>query len=209
MTQTMTFSWRGLGVSLLAAVILFLIAAFSAAYFRQYPLPATAEEKLTAIANDRLGWTFQAVSFLLVYLATAVLFGMFTQRLPESTARWLAWGATLCMAAGFLLWLPIAINRVQLGVQVAELLRTLDPNAPPALITANAWSFWPHTIAVLAAIGLMGGALALGGVLPTLGWMVAGLALIGGAAGIVAIRDWPPFFSYVFLLVMAVGLLRR
>lgn len=209
MTQNQLFSWRGLGGVLLAAVIIFLIGAFSAAYFRQYPLPMTAQEKLTAIANDRLGWTFQAVSFPVVFLATTIVFGLFTQRLPASTARWLALGATICMAAGFLLWLPIAINRLQLAAQAADLLRNLDPNAPPSLLTANAWSFWPHTVAVLAAVGLMGGALALGGVLPTLGWVVTGLAVIGGAAGILAMRDWPPFFSYVFLLVMAIGLVRR
>jgi hypothetical protein len=88
------------------------------------------------------------------------------------------------------------------------MLRTFDPAAPPQIF-GDSGVFWPHTFCVLAAVGLMGAALALGDVLPILGWWVAGLALIGGGGGILLMRDWPPFFSYVFLLVMAIGLVRR
>lgn len=197
-----------MGYALLAAVILFLIGANSAAYFRQMPMPLTPLEKLTLIAKDRIGWSAQAILFPIVYLATTVVFGMIALRLSGSLPRWLGTGATICIAAGFLLWLPISIGRLQLGAQAAELLRIFDASAPP-VVMANVWNFWPHTLAVLAAVGLMGGALALSGVLPLLGWIVAGLAVVGGGAGILLMRDWPPFISYIFLLVMAIGLVRR
>ena len=48
-----------------------------------------------------------------------------------------------------------------------------------------------------------------GGVLPTLGWVIAGLGGLGLVAGPLILRDWPPFVSYIFLLVMAIGLIRR
>ena len=49
------------------------------------------------------------------------------------------------------------------------MIRTFDPGAPPPVML-NSWEFWPHTLCVLAAIALMGAALARGGVLPTLVW---------------------------------------
>lgn len=52
-----TYAFRTLGFALLITVILFMIGASSAAYFRQWPLPSTSLEKLTLIANDRVGWT--------------------------------------------------------------------------------------------------------------------------------------------------------
>lgn len=193
---------------LLIPVVLFLIGAFTARYFRQMPIPATPLEQLTAIAEDRLGWTAQAVIFPVALLATAVIFGMITMQLPDPWPRWLGIGATLLFAAGALLWLPISLDRLRLAGQAAEMLRTFDP-AAPVEVFRNSHTFWPHTVCILAAIGLMGGALGLSGVLPTLGWIVVGLAVVGGGAGILVMRDWPPFFSYVFLLVMTIGLLRK
>ena len=54
----------------------------------------------------------------------------------------------------------------------------------------------------------MGAALAMAGALPMLGWVVAGLAAASMVLGPLVMHDWPPFVSYVILLVMALGLLR-
>ena len=88
------------------------------------------------------------------------------------------------------------------------MIQTFDPTAPPPVML-NSWEFWPHTLCVLAAIALMGTALALAGVLPVLGWIVAALAVLGAVAGAFVMHDWPPFMSYVILLVMAIGLMRH
>lgn len=208
MNPAQEFDWtRGTGVVLLATVIVFLIGAFVAAYFRAMP-PSDPRQQLTLIANDPIGWPAQAIIFPLAFLATAIIFGSIALRLPEGWPRWLALAATLLFVASFLLWLPISVDRLRLGAQAAEMLRTFDPAALPEVFH-NGWAFWPHTITVLAAIGLMGAALALGGVLPTLGWWVAGLGVLGLVAGPLILRDWPPFVSYIFLLVMAIGMLRR
>ena len=103
--------------------------------------------------------------------------------------------------------MPISADWLRLSAQAPELIRNFNPANPPEVFR-NTLVFWPHTLCILAAIGLMGGALALGSVLPRLGWVVTGLAVVGGGAGILIMRDWPPFFSYVFLLVMAIGLIR-
>lgn len=198
---------RTSGIVLLATVIVFQIGAFSASYFRAMP-SSDPRQQLTLIANDPIGWPAQAIIFPIALLATSILFGYIALRLPEPWPRWLALGATLLFVAGFVLWLPISIDRLRLAAQAAEMLRTFDPAAPPEVFL-NGWAFWPHTLCVLAAIGLMGAALALGGVLPTLGWWVAGLGLLGLVAGPLILRDWPPFVSYIFLLVMAIGLMRR
>ncbi len=68
--------------------------------------------------------------------------------------------------------------------------------------------FWPYTFAALAGVGLMGAAKALAGVLPTLGWIVARLAVAGALVGAFVMHDWPPFMSYVILLVLSIGLIR-
>lgn len=39
------------------------------------PLPQTPLEQLTAIAEDRIGWTAQAIIFPVAMLATALTFG--------------------------------------------------------------------------------------------------------------------------------------
>jgi hypothetical protein len=87
------------------------------------------------------------------------------------------------------------------------LIRTFDPSAPVE-VGRNTWVFWPHSLCILAAIALMGAALALAGVLPLLGWVVAGLAVAGALVGLFVLHDWPPFMSYVILAVMAIGLIR-
>ncbi|MBK9055188.1 MAG: hypothetical protein IPL78_31120 [Chloroflexi bacterium] len=84
------FNARSIGIALLATVIIFMVGAFAAAYFRQWPLPSTPLEKLTLIANDRVGWTTQAILFPLAFLATTILFGVITGRLPGPGPRWLA-----------------------------------------------------------------------------------------------------------------------
>jgi hypothetical protein len=94
-----------------------MIGAWSAAYFRRWPLPADPLDKLTAIANDRLGWTAQAILFPVAFLATAVIFGVIAARVPGPGPRWLAIGATALLTVGGLLWLPISVYRLQLGAQ--------------------------------------------------------------------------------------------
>jgi hypothetical protein len=201
-------NFRPLGIALLATVIIFLVGAWSAAYFRQWPLPDTPLEKLILIANDRVGWTAQAIIFPVAFLATAVLSGLITANLPGGWPRWLAAGATLLFAAGFLLWLPISVDRLRLGAQAAELIRRYDPAAPPAVMVNPGTLFWSHTYCILAALALMGAAFALSGVLPTLGWVVSGLAVAAVVLAAFVMHDWPPFMSYVILLALAVGLMR-
>ena len=64
-TTTQLEHLRTAGIALLATTILFMIGAFSAAYFRKMPLPQTPLEQLTAIAGDRIGWTAQAIAVTL------------------------------------------------------------------------------------------------------------------------------------------------
>lgn len=200
-------NFRPMGITLLVTAIVFMIGAFSTAYFK-WPLPTDPLEKLTRIANDRVGWTAQAIIFPLAFLATAVLFALITAQLPGPGPRWLAVAATLLFFAGFLFWLPISMDRLQLGAKAAELIRTYDPAAPPAVMVNISGVFWANTLCILAALALMGAALALAGALPTLGWVVTALAVGGALVGLLVMRDWPPFMSYVILLVLAVGLIR-
>jgi hypothetical protein len=200
--------FRPLGIALLVTVIVFMIGAFSAAYFRQWPLPNTPLEKLTLIANDQMGWTAQAILFPVAYLATAVIFALITAQLPASGPRWLAAAATLLFFAGFLCWLPISIDRLQLGANAAELIRTYNPAAPPAIMVNVRGVFWANTLFILAALALMGAALALAGVLPVLGWVVLGTAVAAAIIGALVWGDWPPFMSYIIVLVLAMGLMR-
>lgn len=199
--------FRSAGIALLAACILFMIGAGSAAYFRRFPLPSDPLDQLTLIANDRAGWTAQAVIFPVCFLAIAVVFGWMATRLPAGSARFVAFGATALSAAALLLWLPISIDRLQLGARAAAMIASYDPAAPPEVFR-NTGAFWPYTFAALAGIGLMGAALALAGVLPTLGWIVAALAALGAVVGAFVMHDWPPFMSYVILLVLSIGLIR-
>jgi hypothetical protein len=77
-------------------------------------------------------------------------------------ARRLAAGATLLFVAGFLLWLPISADRLRLDTQAAELIRSYDPAALPEVMV-NPGTFWRHTCCTLAALALIGAALALAG----------------------------------------------
>mgnify|MGYP000934486045 FL=1 len=199
------FNFRTAGTALLVAAIVFMIGAFVADYFR-LPIPTQPLEKLQRIANDRPGWTAQAILFPVVYLATAVLFALIAAKLPN--ARGLASAAALLVAVGFLCWLVISIDRLQLGAKAAELVRTYDPAAPPEVMVNFSWLFWANTLCILAALALMGAALALAGVLPTLGWVVMGTAVASALIATLIWRDWPPFMSYVIVLVLAVGLAR-
>ena len=200
-------SLRPAGIALLATGILFMIGASTAAYFRRFPLPSDPLEQLTLIANDRIGWSAQAIIFPSCFVAVAVVFGWLAVQLPAGWPRWLAVAATLVSAAALLLWLPITVDRLQLAARAAEMIASYDPAAPPEVFR-NTGTFWPYSFAALAGIGLMGAALALAGVLPTLGWIVAGLAMAGALLGAFVMHDWPPFMSYVILLVLAIGLIR-
>lgn len=196
---------RPAGVALLITVAIFMVGAWAAAYFRQWPLPATSQKKLTLIANDRIGWTAQAIIFPVCFLAVAIVFGWIAQRLPGGWPRGLAVAATVASWAALLLWLPITVNRLYLGAQAASLLAGHDPNAPlPVLVNAD--TFWPYTVAALAGIGLMGAALS--GMLPMFGWVVAGLCVAGALTAAFVLHDWPPFMSYLILLILAAGLTR-
>lgn len=198
---------RSAGCALLAIGILFMIGAAAAAYFRRFPLPSDPLEQLTLIANDRAGWSAQAIIFPVCFVAVTLIFGWMAARLPGGWPRGLAIAATVASAAALLLWLPISVDRLQLASDAAKMIASYDPAAPPEVFR-NTGTFWPYTFTALAGIGLMGAALALAGVLPTLGWVVAGLAVAGALLGAFVMHDWPPFMSYVILLVMAIGLIR-
>ena len=88
-------SLRLAGVALLVTVIIFMVGAFSAAYFRRWPLPSTLLEKLTLIANDRVGWTAQAIIFPVLFLATAVQHHHHTITRPRPTLAG-NWGDLSC-----------------------------------------------------------------------------------------------------------------
>ncbi len=176
----------------MVTTIVFLVGAFVADYFR-LPIPTQPLEKLQRIANDRPGWTAQAILFPVVYLVTAVVFAFLAAKLPN--ARRLASAAALLIAVGFLCWLPISIDRLQLGAKAAELIRTYDPAAPPAVMVNASRVFWVNTLCILAALALMGTALALANVLPTLGWVVMGTAVASAIIGAFIWGDCPPIYE--------------
>ena len=184
-----------------------MIGASVAAYFRRFPLPSDPLQQLTLIANDRVGWSAQAVIFPVCFLAVTLIFGGMAIQMPGGWPRWLAIAATVASAAALLLWLPISANRLDLVARAAHMIAAYDPSAPPEVFR-NMGTFWPYSFAALAGIGLMGAALALAGVLPTLGWVVTGLAVAGALIGAFVMHDWPPFMSYVILLVLSIGLIR-
>lgn len=198
---------RPYGVAMLITIIVFMIGAFAADYFWP-PIPTDPLEQLQRIANDRPGWTAQAIIFPASFLAITIVFGRLSATLPGGWPRWLAIAATFLSGVAFLLWLPISVNRLHLGAQAAELIANHDLGAPlPVLINFN--TFWPYTYCALAGIGLMGTALALAGVLPTLGWVVAALTAVAALVAGFVWGDWPPFMSYAILLFLAMGLMRK
>ncbi|MEZ4767391.1 MAG: hypothetical protein R2844_03085 [Caldilineales bacterium] len=93
--------------------------------------------------------------------------------------------------AALMLWLPISVDRLQLGGRAAAMIASYDPVTPPEVFR-NTGTFWPYTFCALAGVGLMGAALALAGALPLLGWIVAALAVLGALAGALVMHDWPP-----------------
>ena len=198
---------RTAGIALLAVCILFMIGASVAAYFRRFPIPTDPLEQLTLIANDRAGWTAQAVIFPVCFLAFTIIFGWMAARLPAGSARWLAIAAALAAGAALLLWLPISADRLRLAARAAEMIAAYDPTAPSEVFR-DTGTFWPYTFCALASVALLGAALALAGVLPVLGWIVAALALVGALTGTFVMHDWPPFLSYVILMVLSIGLIR-
>ena len=198
---------RTAGIALLAVCILFMIGASVAAHFRRFPIPTDPLEQLTLIANDRAGWTAQAVIFPVCFLAFTIIFGWMAARLPAGSARWLAIAAALAAGAALLLWLPISADRLRLGTHAAEMIAAYDPTAPSEVFR-DTGTFWPYTFCALASVALLGAALALAGVLPVLGWIVAALALVGALTGTFVMHDWPPFLSYVILMVLSIGLIR-
>lgn len=205
-TTTQLPDLRTAGIALLGTCILFMVGASVAAYFRRFPLPTDPLEQLTLIAADRIGWSAQAIIFPICFLAVTVIFGWLAMKLPGGWPRFLAMAAAAASAAALLLWLPISINRLQLSTRAAQMIAAYDPAAPPEVF--NTGTFWLYTFSALAGVALMAAALALAGMLPTLGWIVAALAVLGAAVGAFVMHDWPPFMTYVILLLLAIGLIR-
>ncbi|MCB0228026.1 MAG: hypothetical protein KDH90_02640, partial [Anaerolineae bacterium] len=135
---------RTAGIALLAVCILFMIGASVAAYFRRFPIPTDPLEQLTLIANDRAGWTAQAVIFPVCFLAFTIIFGWMAAQLPAGSARWLAIAAALAAGAALLLWLPISADRLRLGTHAAEMIAAYDPTAPSEVFR-DTGTFWPYT----------------------------------------------------------------
>lgn len=71
----------------MVATIVFMVGAYVADYFR-LPIPTDSLEKLQRIANDRLGWTEQAIIFPVSFLAITIVFGQMTTKLPAGWPRW-------------------------------------------------------------------------------------------------------------------------
>jgi hypothetical protein len=135
-----------------------------------------------------------------------IIFGVISNRIGNGSVYWLAIVATFLSGAACLLWLPISINRLYLGSQAADFISNYDPSSPlPTVINFN--TFWLYTFCALGGIGLMGVALATGSILPKAGWTVAILTLVGMLVAVFW-EDWPPFMSYIILLVLAIGLIQ-
>ncbi|MCB8960184.1 MAG: hypothetical protein H6651_07705 [Ardenticatenales bacterium] len=196
---------RTYGIVLLILVILFMVGAGAAAYFRRWP-HKDVREQLTLIAHDRFGWTAQALIFPLVFGLTAILFLLITQTLAATGPRSLGLVAALLFGAACCLWLPISIGRIRYWSTAVALLAKHDVDRPVD-INFGANTFWSHTICILLAIVLMSTALAWAGVLPWLGWLVALMTLAGLVADRWIWRDWPPFLNYLLLLILAIGLI--
>lgn len=195
-------------VVMLIGSLLFMVAAFTTAYFRRMP-PTDPLEQLQVIGGDPVGWTAQAVLFPITMAVITASFALMAAALPATPAKTVAILAAVLSAIACLLWIPISVARLQLLSAAPALIASFDPNAPPQVMNGDRRLFWVYTIVTLASMILIGAALALGGALPRMGWIVAGLA----ALSLVVIapfvmRDWPPFMSYLFTLVLAIGLLR-
>ncbi len=201
-------TFRVAGVAMLAGTLLMLIGAFSAAYFRRMP-PTEPLEQLQVIAGDAVGWMAQAILFPVGMAVIAVSFGLTAMQLPVSSARWLAIASTTLSAVACLLWIPISVTRLHLLDAAPALIASFDANSPPRVMIGDQGLFWLYTVLTLASLILLGVALALGGVLPRMGLIVAGLAaLCLVVVAPLVLRDWPPFMSYLLTLALAIALLR-
>ena len=130
-TSNQLHTFRTAGIALLVSVVLFMIGAFSAAYFRKVPIPTDPLEQLTLIANDRVGWTAQAIIFPIALLATAGIFGVIAAQLPGPWPRWLAIVATILFAAGALVGCLSAYSACNWAPMQPETSTMFDPAAPP------------------------------------------------------------------------------
>ncbi len=201
-------SLRLVGVVMGIGSLLFTVAAFTTAYFRRIP-PTDPLEQLLVIAGDPVGWTAQAILFPIAMAIIAASFALAAAALPATPAKTVAILAAVLSAIACLVWIPISISRLQLLGAAPALIASFDASSPPQVMSGDRGWFWAYTIVTLVSMILIGAALALGGALPRLGWIVAGLAAL--SLLVVApfvMRDWPPFMSYLFTLAMAIGLLR-
>ena len=196
---------RYAGQVLCGGAVVFMIGAFSAAYFRGQP-PADTLEKLRLIAGDPIGWTAQAILFPIAMAIVAGAFGLIAARMTPRQAQRIAIASAALSVVACLLWLPISVMRLQLGSASAGMLQTFD--ARTTQIALQSFTFWPYTAATLLSLALMGAALALGGVLRRLGRVVAALAALCLCVVAPLWGDWPPFFSYLFTLALSIGLIR-
>lgn len=173
-------SLRPAGFALLATGIPFMIGAGAAAYFRRFPLPTDPLEQLTLSANDRSGWSAQAIIFPICFVTVAMAFGWMAVQLPAGWPRWLAVAAVLASVAARLLWLPISANRLQLAAHAAKMIASYDPAAPPAVFR-NTGTFWPYTLGSLAGIAaFLLGMLSTGPTSKKLGLLAGQLGAAGG-----------------------------
>ena len=116
-------------------------------------------EKPTVIANDRIGWTAQAIILPVCFLAVAIIFGWIAQRLPFA-AR-VAVAATVARHGGAA---ALAAHHGESAFTsaggAAAPLAGHDPNCPTAGARQRR-HLLPYTAVALAGIALMGAALAL------------------------------------------------
>ena len=122
---------RPAGVALLITVALFMVGAWAAAYFRQWPLPATSQEKLTLIADDRIGWTAQAIIFPVCFLAVAIDLWLDRAAVARRLAAvWAGRGRHRRQRGGAAALATHHGESAVSGAQAAALLAGHDPNAP-------------------------------------------------------------------------------
>ncbi|TMB91785.1 MAG: hypothetical protein E6J45_04595 [Chloroflexi bacterium] len=158
--------------------------------------------QLEAIAARPRGWAAQAVGFPLAFSLTALGFATVAAAMPDRRTRRLARMAAALSAASTVLWVPIAVRRIEIGRRVDAMLAEQQP-----VVDIGARTFWPYTVATLGSLICMGSALALSGLHRRLGAVVA----VAGALAMLALprlRDWPPFLSYVGTLALGVGVAR-
>ncbi|MDW8317332.1 MAG: hypothetical protein RMN53_05750, partial [Anaerolineae bacterium] len=90
---------RPAGFALLATGSAYMIGAGASAYFRRLTLPTDPLEPLTLSANDRSGWSAQAIIFPICFVTVAMAFGWMAVQLPAGWPRRLAVAAALASVA--------------------------------------------------------------------------------------------------------------